>query len=315
MIPPRLQRTLAGVATVEGRGYWTGERSRVEFRPAAPGSGRYFVRDDFPVESRAITPATVAYRLPATRRTVLADAGVKGPVAEVAMVEHVLAALAGLGVDNCEIGVTATEMPGCDGSAAPFIEAIDEVGFIDQAAVATPLVVTKPVRCGDERSWIEARPPMGRGLTIEYRLDYGAATSVGRQWLVVEVDEPTFRYEIAPARTFVLESEAQALVAQGLGSHVTPQDLLIFRDTPGQDSAAGPIDNPLRYPDECVRHKILDVIGDLALAGRPIIGHIVACCSGHRLNGDLVEALLATHPQTAPGSGPQQDHPSVRRSA
>lgn len=306
---PRLQRTLAGTAVVEGRGYWTGKRSRVAFRPAEPGAGRYFVRDDLSTSNGvpASTPATVRYRRPATRRTVLADSDASGPVAEVAMVEHVLASLAGLGVDNCEIGVTAMEMPGCDGSSAPFVQAIDEVGLVDQAAVAEPLYVTRPVRCGDERAWIEARPAICEHLTIEYRLDYGARSAVGRQWLVVEVDEPTFRYEISPARTFVLESEAQALVAQGLGAHVTPRDLLIFRDDPTSEGDAGPIDNPLRYADECVRHKILDVVGDLALAGRPIVGHIVACCSGHRLNGDLVEAILASH--AADGN------PPLRRSA
>lgn len=310
--PPRLQRTLAGTAVVEGRGYWTGKRSRVAFRPAEPGVGRYFVRDDLATSNGvpASTPATVRYRRPATRRTVLADAQASGPVAEVAMVEHVLAALAGLGIDNCEIGVTAMEMPGCDGSSAPFVEAIDEVGFVDQAAVAQPLVITKPVRCGDERSWIEARPPIGNNLTIEYRLDYGAGSAVGRQWLVVEVDEPTFRYEVAPARTFVLESEAQALVAQGLGGHVTPRDLLIFRDSPGGEGDSQPIDNPLRYADECVRHKILDVVGDLALAGRPLVGHIVAFCSGHRLNGDLVEAVLASHADSR-----EDGDTSMRRSA
>ena len=210
------------------------------------------------------------------------------------------------------------EMPGGDGSSAPFVEAIDEVGFVDQAAVAEPLVVTRPLRCGDETSWIEARPPIGDRLTIEYRLDYGAGSAVGRQWLVVELDEPTFRFEVSPARTFVLESEAKALIAQGLGGHVTPRDLLIFRDDvePGQQETdehgvCQPIDNPLRYADECVRHKILDVVGDLALAGRPVIGHIVAFCSGHRLNGDLVEALLATHA----GSAGEDQEPPLRRSA
>lgn len=292
MAPPRLQRTLAGPARVEGRGYWTGREVGVEFRPAPVGSGVKFVRDDLVGElSDATVPVAVSRRQPATRRTVLRGAG----GAEVAMIEHVVAALAGLGVDNCEVGVTSAEMPGCDGSAAPFVEAIDRAGLVEQSAISDPLVVQRPVRCGDPRRWIEARPPMGPGLTIEYRLDYGADSAIGRQWLVVSLDEDAFRYEIAAARTFILESEAEALRTQGLGSHVTASDLLIFRDAPATDEERAPIDNPLRYADECVRHKILDVVGDLALAGRPIVGHIVACCSGHRLNGDLVESLLATH--------------------
>ncbi|QDT68299.1 UDP-3-O-[3-hydroxymyristoyl] N-acetylglucosamine deacetylase [Planctomycetes bacterium MalM25] len=293
MSPPRLQRTLAKPAVVEGRGYWTGRDVRVEFRPAPAGSGVCFVRDDLVgelVDPR--TPMSVGYRQPATRRTVLrGDGG-----AEVAMIEHVVGALAGLGVDNCEVGVTSAEMPGCDGSAAPFVDAIDTAGLVEQQAVSDPLIVQRPVRCGEKNSWIEARPPMADGLTIEYRLDYGPDSAIGRQWLVVSVDEDSFRYEIAPARTFILDSEANALRAQGLGTHVTQSDLLIFRDSPQSDEERLPIGNPLRYADECVRHKILDVVGDLALAGRPIHGHIVACCSGHRLNGDLVEKLVESHP-------------------
>ena len=105
-------------------------------------------------------------------------------------------------------------------------------------------------------------------------------------------------FRSSPARTFLLESEAAALVSQGLGSHVKAQDLMIFRDAIESEEDRQPIDNRLRFADECVRHKILDVVGDLALAGRPIAGHIVAYCSGHRLNGDLVEALLKSHPDS-----------------
>lgn len=296
MSPPRLQRTLVRPAAVEGRGYWTGKPVRVEFRPAPADAGITFVRDDLG-EGAGPIRALASRRQPATRRTVLSGSGENA--AEVAMIEHVMAALYGLGVDNCEVGVTAAEMPGCDGSAAPFVEAIDTAGLTEQAAVCEPLVVTRPVRCSDEQAWIEARPPLGERLTIEYRLDYGVGSAIGRQWLVVEVTPEAFRYEIAAARTFILQSEADALTAQGLGGHVTTSDLLIFRDEPQTEEEHQPIDNPLRYADECVRHKVLDVIGDLALAGRPLVGHIVACCSGHRLNGDLVEAVLASHPDSA----------------
>lgn len=293
MSPPRLQRTLARPARVVGRGYWTGSEVAVEFRPAPAGSGVTFVRDDLKKQlDDPRVPVSAALRQPTARRTVL-----RGPGgAEVAMIEHIVATLAGLGVDNCEVGVNAAEMPGCDGSAAPFVEAIDHAGIIEQKAICDALVVSRPVRCGGPDAWIEARPPMGPGLTIEYRLDYGPESAIGRQWLVVQVDDDTFRYEIAPARTFLLESEAQALRSQGLGTHVSASELLIFRDEAASDDERLPVGNTLRYSDECVRHKILDVVGDLALAGRPIVGHIVACCSGHKLNGDLVEALVKTHP-------------------
>lgn len=292
-MPPRLQRTLANRAQVDGRGYWTGREARVEFRPAPVDSGLYFVRDDQVGElNDPRIDVSIALRQPATRRTVLRGAG----GAEVAMIEHVVAALAGLGIDNCEIGVTSVEMPGCDGSATPFVEAIDAAGTIEQEAIANPLVIQKPIRCGTADAWIEARPPIAPGLTVEYRLDYGHDSAIGRQWLVESIEPDAFRFQISPARTFLLESEAQSLRAQGLGTHVTSSDLLIFRDEPTSEAERAPIDNPLRYDDECVRHKILDVVGDLALAGRPVIGHIVAFCSGHRLNGDLVEELIASHP-------------------
>lgn len=299
MTQPRLQRTLAQKAIVEGRGYWTGLTTHVEFRPAEANTGITFVRDDLvhsgaKTHEEATIQVHVSQRQPATRRTVLANQyGV-----EVAMIEHVVATLAGLGIDNCEVGVTAPEMPGSDGSAIEFVDAVELAGKVEQGAVANLLVIREPVRCGDDRSWIEARPPIGPGLTIEYRLDYGTDSAIGRQWLVVDLTEHAFRYEVAPARTFVLESEANSLISQGLAGHVTPQELLIFKDQPATAADREPIENSLRFADECVRHKILDVVGDLALAGQPIVGHFVAFCSGHRLNGDLVEKLLATHPES-----------------
>ena len=299
MTPPRLQRTLAQPATVEGRGYWTGITTKVEFRPAEVDTGLYFVRDDLVADGSrskqdATVPVHVSHRQPATRRTVLAnDHGV-----EVAMIEHVVATLAGLGIDNCEIGVNSSEMPGSDGSAIEFVDAVEMAGVVEQGAVANQLIIQRPVRCGDERSWVEARPPIGPGLTIEYRLDYGEESSIGRQWYVVDLNQQTFRYEIAPARTFILESEAQALISQGIAGHVTPQDLLIFRDKLSTATDKEPIENSLRFADECVRHKILDVVGDLALSGQAIAGHVVAYCSGHRLNGDLVVLLLESHPDS-----------------
>lgn len=281
----RQQYTLARPTSVNGVGYWSGNEVRVEFRPAAVNAGRFFVRDDLPGSPRI--PALVSHRAEAQRRTVLTAAG-----ATVEMVEHVLAALAGLGVDNCEIGVSAAEMPGCDGSSAAFVHAIVDAGLRGQDALVRPLVVEQPVRCGTDTKWIEARPAIGEGLTIEYRLDYGTDNAIGSQWMLYELDPLAFAIELAPARTFLLKQEADALVAQGLGGHVTTDDLLIF-DTDG------PIDNPLRYDDECVRHKVLDVVGDLALAGRPLVGHVVAYRSGHQLNGQVVNKLIDAEEQGA----------------
>lgn len=284
MSQSRTQHTLARPVSVTGVGYWSGQEVRVEFRPAPVGAGRFFVRDDLPGAPRI--PAVSASRVDARRRTILAAGD-----ATVDMVEHVLAALAGLEVDNCEIGVTSAEMPGLDGSAAAFVEAIAQAGLTAQAGLVKPLWVDRPIRCGDADSWIEVRPPMGDRVSIEYRLDYGPDSPIGSQWLVTDVDPRAFIAELAPARTFVLKHEADALIARGLGSHVSPEELLIF----GPD---GPIGNQLRFDDECVRHKVLDVVGDLALAGRPIVGHVVAYRSGHQLNGELVAKLLKDEQQS-----------------
>jgi UDP-3-O-acyl-N-acetylglucosamine deacetylase len=202
------------------------------------------------------------------------------------MVEHILAALAGLRIDNCEVWVDNPEMPGCDGSSWPFVAALDAVGSTPQAAARKQLTVRRTLRVGDARCWVEARPAVGRGMTAECHLDYGPTGPIQRQSLALAVTPESFRRELCTARTFILEEEAAWLRRQGLGARVTCRDLLVFDE-------AGPIDNPLRFPDECVRHKTLDLVGDLALAGYDLSGHFVAHCSGHRLNAELVALVLA----------------------
>jgi UDP-3-O-acyl N-acetylglucosamine deacetylase len=200
------------------------------------------------------------------------------------MVEHVLAALAGLDVDNCEVWTNQAEMPGCDGSAAPFVDALLRAGLIQQAGEASRLVITDTVRVTEGESWIEARPSAKKQFSIEYQLDYPASV-IGRQVARITITPERFRSELAPCRTFVLRSEADQLMRQGLGMRVTPRDLLVFDDN-------GPIDNRLRFPNECARHKALDVLGDLALSGRRMIGEFTAYRSGHRLHAELTRQLV-----------------------
>ena len=272
------QRTVAQPAKVAGFGYWSGKDVTVEFRPAAPGAGIVFVRSDL-TGSPAI-PAAVERRVEVPRRTALATG-----TASVEMVEHILAALFGLGIDNCEIHVTGQEMPGCDGSALPFVEAITTAGIVEQPEGKRRLIVTDVTRVGNEECWVEARPSTSGELQVKYRLDYGSQSAIGRQTIELAVDAKSFCRELAPARTFLLEEEAQWLTSRGLGGRVTNRDLLVF-------GPEGVIDNELRYADECVRHKALDLVGDLALAGCPVIGQIAAYKSGHRLNAELVKVLL-----------------------
>jgi UDP-3-O-acyl N-acetylglucosamine deacetylase len=275
---PARQRTLAQPATVAGFGYWSGKDVQVEFHPASAGAGIAFVRSD--LTRPAAIPASVERRVEVPRRTALASGGVS-----VEMVEHILAAIYGLGIDNCEVRVSRQEMPGCDGSALPFVEAILAAGTVEQPADKRRLVVTEVTRVGNDECWVEARPGKPGQLAIKYRLDYGTQSAIGRQTIELVVDSQSFCQELAPARTFLLEEEAQWLKSRGLGSRVTNRDLLVY----GPD---GVIDNELRFEDECVRHKALDLVGDLALAGCPIAGQITAYKSGHRLNAELVKVLL-----------------------
>lgn len=279
----RRQHSIVRPATVSGFGYWSGRDVTVEFRPAPANTGVVFVRDDLGPQARI--PVHVKHRLESPRRTTL-----RAGTASVEMVEHILAALAGLQIDNCEVHVSAAEMPGCDGSSFPFVQALDQAGRAPQDALRPQLRVTEVTRVGDENSWLEARPAMhlGRGssgMSIKFRIDYGSHTAIGRQTVGVTLSEELFRRELAPSRTFVLKQEAEWLRSQGLALRPTHEDLLIYDDE-------GPIDNELRFPDECVRHKALDLVGDLALAGCDIVGHFVAQCSGHRLNAEMVKVLL-----------------------
>ncbi len=273
----RQQRTLARKVQLEGFGFWSGNDVQVEFRPAEEHTGIVFVRADLNPPQRI--PATIEHRTETPRRTTLAAGG-----ACVEMVEHVLAALVGMRVDNCEIWVNNVEMPGCDGSSKAFVEAIQQAGTVQQYATKPRLLVIEPIHVGDDDAWVEVEPSDSH-WSVKYQLDYGEFTPIGRQTLQLDMTPDSFARDLAPARTFLLKQEAEWLRQQGLGQRTTFKDVLVFDDH-------GPIENELRFEDECVRHKTLDLVGDLALAGCDLVGSFVAHRSGHRLNGELVKALL-----------------------
>ena len=274
----RKQRTIIAATAIEGIGYWSGRDVRVEFRPAETDCGIVFVRGDLPGSPRI--KAAVGNRIEMPRRTVLRHGD-----ASVEMIEHIMAALAGMQVDNCEVRVDQQEMPGCDGSALPFVQALQKAGIVEQDAPRPVLTIRRPMRLGTEQCWIEARPGASGKTVIQYELDYGSGNPIGRQSLEILLSPRFFHLNLAGSRTFMLEREAAALQDRGLGLRTTFDDLLVF-------DAAGPIANELRFPDECVRHKILDMIGDLALAGCDLAGCFVAYRSGHRLNAELVRAIV-----------------------
>jgi UDP-3-O-[3-hydroxymyristoyl] N-acetylglucosamine deacetylase len=273
----RYQRTLARPCQVSGFGYWSGRDVTVQLRPAAAGTGLVFVRHDLDRPRRI--PADVKHRIEVPRRTTLAADG-----AQVEMVEHVLAALYGLGIDNCEIWTSSGELPGLDGSCQPMVAAVLQAGVAELAVPRKRLVVSDITRVGNEESWVEARPAAG-GFSVRYKLDYGPNNAIGRQAIDIAVTPHEFMAELAPARTFILKEEADWLRSRGMGTRVTSQDLVVI----GPD---GPEGTTFRFENECVRHKALDLVGDLALAGCDLVGQFIAYKSGHRLNAELVKALL-----------------------
>lgn len=276
----RLQRTLARPATVRGVGFLTGADVTLTFLPAAENTGIAFQRMDI-AHSEPI-PALLEFVVPRQRRTAISRLG-----ATVEMTEHVMAALAGLQIDNCLVQLNAPEPPGGDGSSLHFVQALLDAEIVEQSAPRETIAVTQEacVRPGAEQSaQVNAGPILRRSLVITYELDYGPRSPIKPQLLTFEFSPETFITNLAFARTFVLEAEAQALKAQGYGSRLTPRDLLIF-------GADGPIDNSLRCHDECVRHKILDCLGDFALLGCDIHGHFRAYRSGHSLNHDICRAV------------------------
>jgi len=275
---PALQQSLAQPAVVNGQGYWTGREVRVEFHPAPADAGVTFVRADLPGQPRI--PARIEHRIETPLRTTLSCNG-----ARVEMIEHVLAALAGLGIDNCEIHVNQVEMPGLDGSALPFVEALKQAGLATLDVPAAEILVREPARLGDEDAWIDARPATSAGFSLRYRLDYRDTPAIGQQTVELDITPETFCRELAPCRTFIRKAEAEWLQQQGFAKSVTTADVLVF----DQD---GPIDNELRFVDECARHKMLDLIGDLSLLGCRLVGRINSHCGGHRLNAELVKVLL-----------------------
>ncbi len=273
----RYQRTLAEPAEVRGVGFLTGAAVRLRFLPAPPGAGVVFVRTD--LRPRAYIPAHVGQVTGTARRTTLGR-----PPAQVGLVEHVLAALAGLRIDNCQVELNAPEPPGFDGSARAYVDALRAVGTSLQPARRSVYAVDEPLVVATAGASLVLHPPMDDDLTISYFLDYGPRSPIGRQVHTAVVTPGEFAESIAPCRTFILESEAEELRRQGLGSRTTPADLLVF-------GPRGPIANRLRYANEPARHKVLDVIGDLSLLGVDLCGHITACRSGHPLNVALARTL------------------------
>ena len=289
---PRRQRTLIRPAKYQGFGFLTGADVTVTFLPADENYGIRFQRLD--VTGSEPIPALLDYVVPRQRRTAISNG-----TATVELIEHVMAALAGLQIDNCLVRLNAPELPGADGSCLPFVQQLLEAGIVEQSARRELLVLHSDSRTAlADGSEISAGPVFRRTLVVSYELDYGPRSPIKPQLLTFEFTPESFVTNIAYARTFILQSEVAALQSQGYGSRVTEKDLLIF----GNEGVLG---NQLRASDECVRHKILDCIGDFALLGCDVHGHFRAFRSGHNLNHAICKQV----------QGPQTAAQTIRRAA
>ena len=249
------------------------------FHAYAADSGITFIREQD--EKVATIPAQVQNVLKRPRRTCLRNGSL-----HVETVEHCMAALSGLGIDNAEVRITGGnvgELPGGDGSSVPFVNAIKDAGIVEQNADQTPLIITRPIQVSMGEATLAALPGPKDRLEIIYSFEAGPP--IGRQTFSFHLGDDDFATQLAPARTFVFEHEAQEMQSRGIGKHLSPKDVLVINQS-------GPINNKWRFPDECPRHKVLDIVGDLYLVGRPIRGTLIAHKSGHELNHVMARKLI-----------------------
>ncbi|MEO8317709.1 MAG: UDP-3-O-acyl-N-acetylglucosamine deacetylase [Bradyrhizobium sp.] len=274
------QTTLRSQATVTGVGVHSGLPVNLTIGPAPVDAGFIFVRtglDDADREIPAVAGSVIATNL----ATVLGDS--EGPLVSTA--EHVLAALRGMGVDNAIIEVDGPEVPIMDGSAAAFVAAIDQAGIVTQSASRRFIQVLKPVQVAIGDSFGELRP-YANGFRAEIEIDF-ANPLIGRQNFALDLNPESFRREISRARTFGCMSDVARLWSAGFSLGASFENTVVF------DEARLLNTEGLRYSDECARHKALDAVGDLALAGLPLLGAYRSVRGGHKLNHAVLTALLA----------------------
>jgi UDP-3-O-[3-hydroxymyristoyl] N-acetylglucosamine deacetylase len=279
------RRTLKAAIGCVGIGLHSGRRANLTLHPASPGTGIVFRRSDTGAEIPALFDQVVDTRL----CTALGSA--TAPERRVATVEHVMAALAGCGVDDAVVELDGPEVPILDGSAAPFVFLLDCAGLTGQAGAVESIEVLKRVRVqegeGPDAAWAELAPSRDDKLDITLTIDF-PTTAIGRQSLSLRLTPQTFRAGLAEARTFTLAEDVARLRAAGLAQGGSLDNAVVV-DGPLVLNPGG-----LRRPDEFVRHKLLDVVGDLALAGAPIRGRFSGYRSGHALNNRLLRALFAS---------------------
>jgi len=278
---PGRQTTLREQVAVTGIGVHSGLPVTLTLHPAEANTGVVFLRSgmdgcgdrELAASFRSVTATEFA--------TVLGDAS--GPA--VSTTEHILAALYGLGVDNAVVEVDGSEAPIMDGSTAAFVAAIDQAGIASVAAPRRYIQVLKPVRVGRDDCYGELRPHL-RGLRVETEIEFGHPL-IGRQALALEIEPGSFRRELSRARTFGFMSDVAKLWSAGYALGSSLENTVVVAENRVLNAEG------LRYPDEFVRHKAVDAIGDLALAGAPLVGAYRSVRGGHKLNHAVVTALMS----------------------
>ncbi len=272
------QRTIKHPVSIEGVGLHSGEKVKLTLKPAPENSGINFVRTD--IDPSVKIPARIDFVLDyqkAPRRTAIAKDGI-----EVHTIEHLMSAVYGLGIDNLLVEIDGIEVPGLDGSTQAFVELIEKAGIEEQSAKRIEFALKEPVYV-DSSNGITIIALPYNGLKVSYTLSY-PDTYIGTQYMSLEITPETFVNEIAPGRTFCLEREAEELRRIGLGKGADYSNTLVICES-------GVKENTLRFENEFVRHKILDLIGDLSLLGCFLKAHIVAIKSGHYVNIQLVDKI------------------------
>lgn len=272
------QKTIVETVSVTGVGVHSGEPASLCIRPAPPGSGIRFVRTDLPERPSVLTRPDAVHST--AQATVL---GVDGFT--VATTEHCLAALSGLEIDNAVVEVDGAELPIGDGSAQIYVEALEKAGSEEQDAPREYLVITDKVTYGDDETFASIEPYDGFRVSCTIAFSH---RRIGDQSLVLDVNPEVFRHDIGPARTFGFLKDRERAKALGIGLGASLDNTVVLDDA-GILNAGG-----LRFPDEFVRHKMLDALGDLAVLGRPVRGHLEARRSGHEVMQGLVKKIAAS---------------------
>lgn len=273
------QKTLRSAVSCHGIGLHTGAKVKLGLHPAPVDSGVVFRRLDLE-EPAMIIPALVDRVRTSELCTELASAAGIG----IKTVEHLLAAFAGLGIDNVRVDLDGPEVPVMDGSASPFVQLIERAGVVEQVAPRRYLRVLRPIRVGDHRRFAELVPD--EGFRISFEIDF-PNSPVGEQAISFDLDDDVFAAELGPARTFGFARDLEKLRSSGLAKGGSLANAVVV----GDDGVLN--EEGLRFQDEFVRHKALDALGDLYLAGTPILGHFRGFRSGHAMHAKLLRALFA----------------------